>query len=59
MITEPGTNHEVERRVERRELAIRRVAWSRAAPIARVEVNIASGPWEQARLLVERSGHSR
>jgi DMSO/TMAO reductase YedYZ molybdopterin-dependent catalytic subunit len=54
LITEPGANHEV----ERGELAIRGVAWSGAAPIERVEVSIANGPWEQARLVGERSGHS-
>ena len=54
LITEPGANHEVERGA----LAIRGVAWSGAAPIARVEVSIAQGPWEQARLVGERSRHS-
>jgi DMSO/TMAO reductase YedYZ molybdopterin-dependent catalytic subunit len=54
LITEPGANHEV----ERGELAIRGVAWSGAAPIARVELSIANGPWEEARLVGERSRHS-
>jgi Mo-co oxidoreductase dimerisation domain len=54
LITEPDANHEV----ERGELAIRGVAWSGAAPIARVEVSIANGPWEQARLVGEPSRHS-
>jgi DMSO/TMAO reductase YedYZ molybdopterin-dependent catalytic subunit len=54
LITEPGANDEV----ERGELAIRGVAWSGAAPIARVEVSIANGPWEQARLVGERNRHS-
>ena len=54
LITEPGANHEV----ERGPFAIRGVAWSGAAPIARVEVSIANGPWEPARLVGERSRHS-
>jgi len=54
LITEPCANHEV----ARGELAIRGVAWSGAAPIARVEVSIANGPWEEARLVGERSRHS-
>jgi DMSO/TMAO reductase YedYZ molybdopterin-dependent catalytic subunit len=54
LITEPGANFDV----ERGELAIRGVAWSGAAPIAGVEVSIANGPWEQARLVGERSKHS-
>src|SRR5271168_731784 len=54
LITEPGVNHEV----ERGELAIRGVAWSGAAPIARVELSIANGPWEQARLVGEQSRHN-
>jgi hypothetical protein len=53
LITEPGVNDEI----ERGELAIRGVAWSGAAPIARVEVSIANGPWEEARLVGERSRH--
>jgi len=54
LITEPGTNEQA----ERGQLTIRGVAWSGAAPIARVEVSIANGPWEQARLVGERSRHS-
>jgi len=54
LITEPGANHEV----ERGELAIREVAWSGAAPIARVEVSIASGSWKEARLIGERGRHN-
>jgi DMSO/TMAO reductase YedYZ molybdopterin-dependent catalytic subunit len=54
LITEPSANHEFERGA----LAIRGVAWSGAAPIARVEVSIAKGPWQQARLVGERNRHS-
>jgi hypothetical protein len=34
------------------------VAWSGAAPIARVEVRIDDGPWQEARLVGERKRHS-
>ena len=54
LITEPAANNEV----ERGELAIRGVAWSGAATIAGVEVSIANGPWQQARLVGKRSRHS-
>ena len=40
------------------ELAIRGVAWSGAAPIARVEVSVSDGPWQDARLVSERKRHS-
>lgn len=40
------------------ELTIRGVAWSGAAPIARVEVSMAGGPWQEARLVSERKRHS-
>ncbi len=46
MITEPASNQEV----RRGELTIRGVAWSGAAPIARVEVSIGEGNWQEARL---------
>jgi DMSO/TMAO reductase YedYZ molybdopterin-dependent catalytic subunit len=36
------------------ETLIRGVAWSGAAPIARVEVSISDGPWQQAALVGER-----
>ena len=39
------------------ELAIRGVAWSGAAAIARVEVSVAGGSWETARLVTERQRH--
>lgn len=40
--------------VDGRETLIRGVAWSGAAPVARVEVSIDGGPWQQATLLGER-----
>jgi DMSO/TMAO reductase YedYZ molybdopterin-dependent catalytic subunit len=54
LITEPGPDSER----EPGELIVRGVAWSGAAPIARVEVSIGGGPWQQARLLGERQRHS-
>jgi len=54
LITEPGPDQEK----EHGELLVRGVAWSGAAPIARVEVSIGSGPWQTARLLGERHRHS-
>ena len=54
LITEP----EPESEVERSELPIRGVAWSGAAPIARVEVSIGGGPWQDARLVGEPRRHS-
>ena len=52
LITEPGPDDEV----GRGEVAIRGVAWSGAAPIARVEVSV-NGGWEEARLIGERARH--
>jgi anti-anti-sigma factor len=54
LITEPEPDSEV----EQGELPIRGVAWSGAAPIARVEVRIGDGPWQEARLLGERKRYS-
>ena len=54
LITEPGPNHEA----RRGELAIRGVAWSGAAPIARVEVRVGDRSWQEARLVSERKRHS-
>jgi anti-anti-sigma factor len=54
LITEP----EPESEVEQGELPIRGVAWSGAAPIARVEVSIGGGPWQDARLIGEPRRHS-
>jgi hypothetical protein len=38
-------------------LAVRGVAWSGAAPIARVEVMINDGLWQEARLIGDRRQH--
>ncbi len=40
------------------ETAVRGVAWSGAAPIARVEVSTNDGAWHQARLVGPRRRHS-
>jgi DMSO/TMAO reductase YedYZ molybdopterin-dependent catalytic subunit len=54
LITEPEVNAEI----ARGELAIRGVAWSGSAPIARVDVSVNGGPWQEARLVGERKRHS-
>ncbi len=54
LITEPGPDEEV----EHGDLAIRGVAWSGVAPIARVEVSVGGGPWQETRLVGERNRHS-
>jgi DMSO/TMAO reductase YedYZ molybdopterin-dependent catalytic subunit len=54
LITEPTLNEEI----RPGELAIRGVAWSGAAPIARVEVSVGSGSWQETRLVSERTRHS-
>ena len=54
LITEPAPGHDV----PFGELAIRGVAWSGAAPIARVEVSLNDGDWQEARLISERKRHS-
>jgi DMSO/TMAO reductase YedYZ molybdopterin-dependent catalytic subunit len=54
LITEPVA----EAVVNQGELTIRGVAWSGAAPIAKVEVKVDSGPWQEARLVGERKRHS-
>jgi DMSO/TMAO reductase YedYZ molybdopterin-dependent catalytic subunit len=54
LITEPSASTEV----RPGELAIRGVAWSGAAPIARVEVSVSGGDWQEARLVSERNRHS-
>ena len=51
LITEPSPQTDV----RAGELAIRGVAWSGAAPIARVEVGINGGDWREARLVSERN----
>jgi anti-anti-sigma factor len=53
LITEPEPDSEV----EQGDLPIRGIAWSGAAPIARVEVSIDGGPWQEARLSGERKRH--
>jgi DMSO/TMAO reductase YedYZ molybdopterin-dependent catalytic subunit len=54
LITEPRAEEEL----EPGELLVRGVAWSGAAPIARVEVSLGDGPWHEARLVGERGRHS-
>ena len=54
LITDPGDGE----KVPRGEIAVRGVAWSGAATIARVEVSIDEGPWREARLVGERQRHS-
>lgn len=54
LITEPAPNGET----RRGELAIRGVAWSGAAPIARVEVSVGGASWQETRLVSERNRHS-
>jgi DMSO/TMAO reductase YedYZ molybdopterin-dependent catalytic subunit len=49
---------EADAKVERGDLAIRGVAWSGAAPIARVDVSLNGGPWVETRLVGERRRHS-
>jgi DMSO/TMAO reductase YedYZ molybdopterin-dependent catalytic subunit len=52
LITEPGANEEV----RRGDVVIRGVAWSGAAPIARVDVSV-GGSWQEAHLIGERHRH--
>lgn len=54
LITEPGAGA----RLAAGELAIRGVAWSGAAAIARVEVSVGRGPWQDAHLVGARDRHS-
>ena len=54
LITEPSPGTDV----RAGELTIRGVAWSGAAPIARVEVSVSGGGWHEARLVSERSRNS-
>ncbi|HEX7262660.1 MAG TPA: DHA2 family efflux MFS transporter permease subunit [Candidatus Dormibacteraeota bacterium] len=54
IITEPASGAEI--RVG--QLAVRGLAWSGAAPIARVEVRTDSDDWQEARLLGDRRRHS-
>jgi DMSO/TMAO reductase YedYZ molybdopterin-dependent catalytic subunit len=54
LVTDPAPGREV----RSGEIGIRGVAWSGAAPIARVEVSVAGGGWQEARLVSERRRHS-
>jgi len=54
LITEPRANEEL----ARGDFVIRGVAWSGAAPIARVEVSVGRGPWQETRLVGDRKRHS-
>jgi len=54
LITEPRP----EESIEPGELAIRGVAWSGAAAIARVDVRVGDGDWQDARLVGQRQRHS-
>jgi DMSO/TMAO reductase YedYZ molybdopterin-dependent catalytic subunit len=54
LVTEPAADDVV----EGPELAIRGVAWSGAAAIARVDVSVDGGPWQEARLVGDRRRHS-
>ena len=54
LITEPSPGEEV----GRGEVAVRGVAWSGSAPIARVDVSVGAGPWQHAQLVGERQRHS-
>jgi DMSO/TMAO reductase YedYZ molybdopterin-dependent catalytic subunit len=54
LITEPRADEEL----TAGDVAVRGVAWSGAAPIARVEVSIGQGPWQDARLVGDRNRHS-
>ncbi len=53
LITEPEPQEEV----QPGELTVRGVAWSGSAAIARVDVSLGSGPWQQARMVGEASRH--
>ena len=54
LITEPAPDREI----RAAEFAVRGVAWSGAAPIARVEVSVEDGHWQEARLVGDRKRHS-
>jgi DMSO/TMAO reductase YedYZ molybdopterin-dependent catalytic subunit len=53
LITEPSPHEELPRGA----LAVRGVAWSGAAPIARVEISLNGERWQDARLIGERQRH--
>lgn len=54
VITEPTGAVEL----ETGDVVVRGVAWSGAAPIAKVEVQVGDGAWQQAQLVGERRRHS-
>ncbi len=54
LITDPAPNQEA----NPGRFTIRGFAWSGAAPIARVEVSVGDGGWQEARLVSERKRHS-
>jgi DMSO/TMAO reductase YedYZ molybdopterin-dependent catalytic subunit len=54
LITEPSPGQEA----PPGELVVRGVAWSGAAPIAKVEVSVDRGDWREAHLIGERKRHS-
>ena len=54
LITDPGEDEEL----SPGKITVRGVAWSGAAPIARVEVSINNGSWQEARLIGDRHRHS-
>jgi len=54
LITEPAIGEQL----PQGDLAVRGVAWSGAAAIARVDVSVDRGPWQEARLLGDRHRHS-
>jgi DMSO/TMAO reductase YedYZ molybdopterin-dependent catalytic subunit len=53
LITRPGTGQEL----AAGGVIVRGVAWSGTAPIARVEVSVADGPWQKARLVGTPAAH--
>lgn len=53
LITEPSAHQDVLGGA----LAVRGVAWSGAAPVARVDISLNGGPWQEARLIGERKRH--
>ena len=53
VITRPAAGQELARGT----MTVRGVAWSGAAPITRVEVSVADGPWQKARLIGTPATH--
>ncbi len=54
LVTAPSSGEDV----DRGDLAIRGVAWSGAAPIARVDVSVGGGAWQETRLVGDRRRYS-